>query len=399
MLHALVLGLATLAVAGDASPPLTLEETLARQRPGLAEARLATELAGLEVELAQTSGRWLDGPTFSPQLGWRRQEGGGDAADVALELSLPLASKAARESREALAASLAQNRELLGRAARRGDRQELVEAYLALWGAQQRLARRRAETRLLEDFALLLERRIEAGAAAAFEAGLAAAELAAARGLAADAAAEERASWARVLGLADLPPEPIPTLKRPSFAGAAAAARPDEGLPAAGVAAETGLAAARAGFEFERELSRAALGASLAREGDEEVVLFGFSWRPPRAGERAARERQAELAAARRETESRRRRAELAARAERSQARLALIAATGEANPADSAQTGPGDAVWRAAELRVREGKDSPGAALSLRRTLIAAQLTAIELELRRLEAQAELAYLSEEKP
>ncbi len=97
-----------------------------------------------------------------------------------------------------MAARLEQDRALLGSAARRSDRQQVVEAYLALWGAQQRLARRRADARLLEDFSDLLERQIAAGAVAAYQAGLVAAEAAAARGLAADAEAEERGAWTRL---------------------------------------------------------------------------------------------------------------------------------------------------------------------------------------------------------
>ncbi len=111
----------------------------------------------------------------------------------------------------------------------------------------------------------------------------------------------------------------------------------------------------------------------------------------PRAGEREALARRTAGESSSRAAESRQRQAELAARQERSRALIETLSASPRSRPDG------GEAIWQAAELRVREGKDSPAEALSLRRALIAAQLTAIDLELRRLAAQAELAYLSQE--
>lgn len=391
MLDALVLGLALAAAgAAPASPTLTLEQALAHPRPGLAAARLEADFAELEVSLGQTRGLLREGPSFGAEAGWRRSPPDGDGADFGLEIELPLASRASQAGRAELADHLAANRGLLGQAAELTDRQRIVEAYLATWAAQRRLALRRDDERQLRAFAERLKVQIDAGAVAAFQAGLADAELRAAQGLAAEAEAEVRRTWAILLGFAELPAEPIPELERPAPAVAAEAAAGGPALLADSLLAEQRLAAARGRWNEQRELSRSGLAASLSREGDEDVALLGWRWRIPFSGEEQAIQRRTASELAWREAATRQQLAELEARRQGS---LALLAALPEAE-AESEQL---EAVWQAAELRVREGKDSPAEALAIRRALNSARLTALDLELRRLTAQAELAYLTQE--
>ena len=394
MLDALIVGLALLATlpaeAGPAplSPTLTLEQALARPRPGLAAARLAADFAEIESQLSQTRGLLREGPSLTTQAGWRRQPPEGDGTDFGLEIELPLATKASRSGRAAVAESLSASRSMLGQRARLTDSQLIVEAYLVTWAAQQRLALRRADERQLRGFAGRLSEQIAAGAVAAFQAGLVDAELLAAQGLAAEAEAEVNRTWAILLSLTELPAAPIPELKRPSPAPESVAG--GTALPAEALLAEQRLADARSRWAEGRELSRSGIAASLTREGDEDVVLLGWRWRIPFSGEKQAIQRRTAGELSLREVATRQQLAELAVRQLASRALLAAL-------PAQAADPNQLDAVWRAAELRVREGKDSPAEAMNIRRALISAQLTALELELRRLTAQAELAYLTQE--
>jgi cobalt-zinc-cadmium efflux system outer membrane protein len=391
MIDALLLGFALAALppadTGAPAPTLTLEQALARPRPGLAAARLESELAELEANLAQTRGWLREGASFGAEAGWRRSPPDGDGADFGVEIELPLASRASRESRTALAESLDSSRDLLGRAALLADRQLVVEAYLAAWAAQQRLALRRDDLRQLDSFTGRLREQIAAGAVAAFQAGLADAELRAARGLAAEAEAELQRTWSVLVALAALPVVPIPELDRPTLTPTAAGTT---SLTVESLRAEQRLAEARGRWNESRELSRSGIAASLAREGDEDVALVGWRWKIPLAGEKEALQRRTASELAWRDGSTRRQLAELEARREASRALLDSL-------PEEAADPKQLEAVWQAAELRVREGKDSPAEALTIRRALIAARLTALDLELRRLAALAELAYLSQE--
>jgi cobalt-zinc-cadmium efflux system outer membrane protein len=391
MIDALLLGFALAALppvdTGAPAPTLTLEQALARPRPGLAAARLESELAELEANLAQTRGWLREGASLGAEAGWRRSPPDGDGADFGVEIELPLASRASRESRAALAESLASSRDLLGRAALLADRQLVVEAYLAAWAAQQRLALRRDDLRQLDSFTGRLREQIAAGAVAAFQAGLADAELRAARGLAAEAEAELQRTWSVLVALAALPVVPIPELDRPTLTPTAAGTT---SLTVESLRAEQRLAEARGRWNESRELSRSGIAASLAREGDEDVALVGWRWKIPLAGEKEALQRRTASELAWRDGSTRRQLAELEARREASRALLDSL-------PEEAADPKQLETVWQAAELRVREGKDSPAEALTIRRALIAARLTALDLELRRLAALAELAYLSQE--
>lgn len=390
MYPALLAGFAAAVLtAGEAPPTLTLDQALAQARSGLAEARLEADLAELEADLGQTRGLLREGPSLAAQAGWRRQPPDGDGADFGLEIELPLASKASREGRASLQDALAGSRETLLGAARLADRQKILAAFLELWGAQRRLALRRDDERLLREFAGRLREQIAAGAVAAFHSGLVEAELRAAQGLAAEAGAAESLAWARLRGLADFPATPIPQLERPAWP---VAAPPGPGSPLAAEAllAEKRLADSRSAWNLYRQLSRSGVAASLAREGDEDVLLVGWRWRIPFQGERQALERRRAGELSWRDIDTRQQLAELEARQRSSRDLLAALPAGAGDRPAL-------DTVWQAAELRVREGKDTPAEAMNIRRALISAQLTALELELRRLTAQAELAYLSQE--
>lgn len=392
MLHALFVGLALLATPpAEAAPPtltLTLEQALAHPRPGLAAARLAADFAELESQLGQTRGLLREGPSLTTQSGWRRQPQDGDGTDFGLEIELPLASKASRSGRTAVAESLAASRSMLDQRARLTDRQMIVEAYLATWAAQQRLALRRADELQLRGFADRLNQQIAVGAVAAFQAGLVDAEFRAALGLAAEAEAEVKRAWSILLGLSELPVAPIPDLERPSFTAQSAAGAAL--LATESLLAEQRLADARSRWTESLALSRSGVAASLAREGDEDVVLLGWRWRIPFSGEDQAIQSRTTSELALREAVTRQQLAEAEARRLGSRALLAAL-------PEQAVDPNQLDAVWRAAELRVREGKDSPAEAMNIRRALISAQLTALDLELRRLTAQAELAYLTQE--
>ncbi len=386
MFHTLFAGLAVVATAGF-TPSLTLDQVLAHAHRGLAEARLAAELTEIDAQLTQTRAFLRESPNLASQLGRRHQSSDGDTTDFGLDLEVPLASGASRASRNFFTESLTADREVLVHAARLTDRQLLVEAYLTAWAAQQRLALRRDDERLIRDFARLLREQIAAGAVAAYHAELMAAEWNAARGLVAEAEAEQLAAWSSLQSLTDLPAEPVPRLERPAWTDPPPTG---QSILASSLLAEQRIADLRRRWLQDRELSRSSVTASLARDGGEDVALVGWRWRIPLAGERQAITQRTASQVALREVETRRQLAELETRRQRSRALLAAL-------PESRGSLTETATAWQAVELRVREGKDSPAEAMAVRRALIAAQLTAFDLELRRLTAQAELAFLTQE--
>jgi len=386
---ALGLGLAALFAAGPL-PTLTLEECLAQARPGLAEARSGAELAEIDAGLLGARGLLRENAELSALVG-RRSVASETNADFGLEVDLPLANRASRTAHEELGRRLEADRDLLVAAARLEDRRLLVFAYLELWGAQQRRELLESSALALESFSRLTADRIDAGAVAAYEGHWVATEARLARGELALAGAAEREAFLALRRLSLLPAETLPRLVRPRFTlEEVDASEPTSTLPFAALRAEERVALSRSQWSIERELSRSGVVGSLAREGEESIVSVGWRWRLPMAGERGALRARGDAERLRSELATERRVAELAARIDESRA---LLAALGEPQDEEEAS----DAMWRAVELRVREGKEMPAEALAFRRAANAARLAALELEERRLAAQAELFFLTQE--
>lgn len=352
-----------------AQPPLDLTAVEARSVPDL---ELGDELRLLaDARLLSASTRTLgrEGPTLSVEAGPRRAEGmtTGDLA-AGFELPIRLDGGPAR-----LAATALDGATALEAAARLEARARLRAAYAEAWLAGERARLLDEQARLGEEWLRLTRRRIEAGAAAPFEAALVEGDLLRTHAERNRAREGLAAAWAALRARADLPAAAVP-LAPPV---AAHIARDDardafaRGLLARGLEARAALL--RSSLDLERSLARErwSLAASFAREGEERVVRAGLAYRLPLGGETAARH--AALAAAReaQAASTRVARAALEARLE-----SALARAEGFEEPPDPSRFA--EAI-EAVVLRLAEGKEPPSSAILLRRQLVDATLLALE--------------------
>lgn len=380
---------AALVAAPLAASPLDLTAVLERARPSPAALAVERELAEARRDLARSAGILLEGPAVSAEAGPRRTPGGDDG-DLALGVDLPLAGDSA-ERRAALEAWKRAARERTA-AATLESRLAVELAYLEAWEAAAALALVGREIATLERWRAVVEARVDAGAAAAFERVLVDAELESARLESAEARARALAAWSTLdavaaVGATPLPlDEPVAPAIQPEANGA------EEPLLVRAARSRLELERARIALEAAREASRWSLGGSLAREGDEEVARLGVGYRLPLGGEgeairqvRAERERESARAAELAE-------AELAARRAAALERWRALAT---ATPAESS-FGIDEAA-AALEARLAAGKDRPTEALLVRRELVRARATRLAARAARLRAGFELAALTTE--
>lgn len=397
--------------AVGSSPPLTLSDLLSRARPSLEALAAEVRIAELERALAETASRLREGPTLAVAAGARRTSGSTEP-DVALDLDLPLLSGG--EARQRLSDLLAS-----ASAAWRAEAGALTDArlrsaYLDAWAAERRLALRRDALATAERLLSVTRRRVEAGANPPYETVLAEAERGAAGVALAEAEADRVRAWAELAAVANLPAgaeETSPGLAEftleegaledgalddwtldgagRSVDPAAARRRFESGALVAGAEARGTSSEALAHLAAARDDSRWSLASALAREADESVARLGVAYRFARSGERSAiaRGTEAVVAAARRESEI-----EQFGLAARFEAALALDRALAAAPAA-----APVEPALAALELRLTEGKSPPSEVLLLRRQLLAAREAALDRELARLRAEAEIRLLTAE--
>lgn len=366
------------------SPPLALADLAAarKRHPAEleAEARIATSLR----RLAGSQGVLLGGATLSAAAGPRRGEGGDASTDVALGLDLPLLF--AREEQRALAAAIEAAAPVLRSAARATAELELELAYLDAWRDAELAALRETELGIVFAWLAAVERRVEAGAEAPYEAVAVAGEVTRAT-LERDAArAAAIASHASLAARVELP------LEGRALAGPGAAPPappPAEGDGALRLAIRLGaeLVAAEARLEAASGVARWSLATELAREGEEEVARLGLAYRIAPRGERPRAEAESAATAAALERRSSVERAALEARAAAAASRLAA--------PASSFGSETVARALAALEARIVEGKERPSAVLPQRRALVDAEVAAIEGRHARAAARAELVSLT----
>jgi Outer membrane efflux protein len=370
--------------ATNSPPHFSLTDALARARPTALEADRALFLADLDAELGQTGQRLSEPAVISTELGPRNRGDGGTRLDLSLELELPLASRQSRERRHDLSEAMKEGRAPLTAAARLEAQRRVTLAYLGAWADQERVVLRRAEARSLAELVELAAEQVAAGALALYELRLVEAELALARGILATTQSELAASRARLAALVDLPAREVVLLKPELAPETAVGPSPlDEGLDA-----ERVLKSASSSWQEARRRDLSSLVLRLGREGEEDVLLFG--WRRQLLGKPArdllARRLEAELAATERTFEIER----AAIDAERARQRALLAALPVGADVAGLEQ------VETAMALRRAEGKATPGEALTVQRLLIAHRLNSLDNELHRLSALAELSFLTQ---
>lgn len=367
-----------------ASPPLALAELAAARKPHPAELEAEARLASALRRLAGSRGVLLGGATFSAAAGPRRGEGGDASTDVALGLDLPLLF--AREEQRALAAAIEAAAPVLRSAARATAELELELAYLDAWRDAEVAALRETELGIVAAWLAAVERRVEAGAEAPYEAVAVAGEVARAT-LERDAArAVAIASRAALAAAIEIPLEGR-TLAGPDDAWLALAPAGGEGALGLALRLDAELAAAEARLDAASGVARWSVATELAREGEEEVARLGLAYRIAPRGERPRAEGETAATAAALERRATLARAALDARAAAAGSRLA-----------DSPPSlGPEsiDRALAALGARIVEGKERPSAVLPQRRALVDAEAAWIEGRSARAAARAELAALS----
>lgn len=394
-MNVLILLALTAPLAAASPPSLSLADLLARSRVSPEEAAAESTLAAAERHLAASSDRlpetWSLGVSAGPR--WTDDSTRGD---LSLEIEVPLWR--GREPRSEVRTALSELAKIWRAEARVKRDGRIVAAYLAAYGAEQRIVLRREELATLERLLAVARRRVEAGADPPYEATLVEAELASASLALAQAEGEHSRSWAELAIWVDLPAEPVPL------------AAPAEGLPpflsfseqvgdprtafaasalARGPSARAALAAAVATLESARDQARFSLKGAVALEGEERVARVGAAYRVPRGGELEAIRRQAETAAAaaRRDAEL-----EVAHWAARLEATLGQRSALERAPPVVGTEI-----ALAALELRLTTGKAQPSEVLLLRRQLLTARQSALDFELARAAVATELALLTQE--
>jgi hypothetical protein len=370
--------------ASRAQDPLGFEEALARRRATAGEAEVAALLAEARRAAAGGSSLAAEGPSLSVTGGPRRGDSGATAADVGVEVELPLL--AARGTR----AELAREIETAGADALAGARAlaaaELAVSFVDAWLAQEAVAVREDDLAATEEWLAVARRRLEAGADPPYEPVLVAGERDRALVELVAARREAELAWGELAARSEVGAE----ARRLSLSGLPAAAPPpDSSAPPAltGIAARRRLAVALALARRAASDSRWAVASEIGAEGDERLVHFGVAYRFPLPGERAAIA--TELAAAE-EGAARAAEADAAAVRARITAARSTLAAAGPALGPEHLEQ-----ARRALAARVAEGKQRPSEVLPLRRQLLEARLASLAAEALRARAAAELAFLT----
>jgi hypothetical protein len=382
-----MLGLSLLAVLATAEPTITLDRVIAQRRAGPAELRAEVELGDAHRAVHEAASRQREAPVLGLEVGPRRSADLTDA-DVAVDLEVALLRRGGE--RQQLLDALSAAASAVRAAARAATSRVVRDAYVDAWAAAERVRLRERDAALVERWLALARQRVEAGADPPFEAEIVAAQLQGARLGLAQARAEALGSWEALRAWAPLPEAPATLAEPPA---------PASSSPAPVVAKATaGFAAVHARAQLEasllrlgaaRDRSRWSLSSSLGREGDEDVAHVGLALRLPRAGEEQAIAVaiDAEVRAVEREAEVET--SGLAARAAAAAALLQELAAPSQ---------GPDfEAILRALEARLAEGKDRPIEALPLRREILIQLEAALDRRIAVYRAAAVLAELTTE--
>jgi|CXWL01.1.fsa_nt_gi hypothetical protein len=379
------------AAAPPVPDPALLDLATAIRRAGPSPERLAVdaELTATARELARSRGLLLDGAELTAEAGPRRTPDGQDA-DLTVGVDLPLAAD--RQARRSAVAAYEAARRDLTAAADVEAELALGLAYVDAWQADQALGLARRELDAVASWLATVEARVALGAEASYETALVAAEAEAAR-LDLGVARERReVAWAELRSRADVGDGPL-VLLEPASAEPSAASGGESSVLARAVRSRDALDRALLALEVARAGSRWSLGATLAREGEEDVARFGVGYRLPLSGETAARA--AALAGA------------MALAARRTEVELARLAGrlAGARELADGLAAGAGldpdevDRALAALGARVTAGKDRPSSVLPLRRQLVGSLATALAARAARLRATFEINALTLENP
>lgn len=370
---------ASTAVASD---PIRLPEVRAARR--LHPLELAAKMEVAAAGRVLVGAQWNPlGASVSLAGGVRRDDLGERAADVAVEIDVPILL-ASRERRD-LEAALGRAENVLGAGATVLADLEVEQAYVEAWRDQQRVAVQLEAVRLLERWLAIAERRVEAGAEAPFRVVVARGELERAQLELIQARARAIESRGRLESLV------------PLVGGSAVLADPG---PAKldGESEELGLVAVAAATSVEllnamdlvglrSDAARWGLNAELAAEGQEDVARLGVTYRIPRPGESTMRETMIKGGIAHRQRE-------LEARLAAYATRLAVARSVLDM-PAEQLEAAQLEAGLRALEALVEEGKAGLGEVLVERRSLIEARSTSVDRRAAEALAVAEIRALT----
>lgn len=373
-----------------AVPELELDQVLAAARPSVTRLAVEAELAAAARELSSSRGRLLDAPTLTVETGPRRAPSGDDF-DLALGIEAPLAADQA-EHRAAVEALEAARRDLLA-AADLESQLSLEITYVDAWEAAEAVGLAEREVETFSAGLAAVEARVAAGAEAAYETTLIAAELQISRLALAAARERSRVTWAELRALAEVAVEPQGLLEpgEPSLADSERGV--ETSLFARAITTDAALERSLAALAMARAGSRWSVLGSLGREGEEEVARVGFGLRLPLSGQVQARQaalaagvavgmRDSELAIAR-----------LGARLAGARERVTGVVPRLLLSQAEV------DRALGALDARVAAGKDRPSQVLPLRRQLVGALATALSARAARLRAAFEIDALTLENP
>lgn len=386
MLPLILVGLT--AAAPAATPALDLAGALRAARPSPERLAAESALAAAERDLSLSHGLLLEGPALRIEAGPRRTPSG-DGSDLALDVDLPLAAD--RTERRAAGEAYRRAREDMLDAADLEARLGLQLVYLDAWETGEALALAERDLAAAESWLTATEARIAAGADAPYEATLVAAEVGVARLNLAAARERRQVTWSELFVRADVGETPV-VLREPVGGNMEAGPRGVESSTLArALDSRAALERALVTLEAARAESRWALGATFAREGEEDVARLGLGYRIPLAGQVAARSaaRVAALAESSRSAEIGR--ARLGGRLAGALDRLGGLRTAKPLFPPDI------DRALAALDARLAAGKDRPSQVLPLRRQLVGALRTALAARAASLRAAFEIEALTTE--
>lgn len=379
--------LVCLSLSGSAvaTSTLTLPEVLNRLRVAPEQLEVEAALAAVEQQIAETSGRLLQGPTVELGAGSRRAVGS-NSGDLDVSVDIPLLARAG--SRNELAQALDSAAPALRAFAEAQARAAAATAYVDAWEAQRLEALRKEALALHDHWLRVAQERAAAGSLAGYEVSLLRAERATTAGLLTEAVASTGRAWAVLAAMFEVDTSDasaLPTLSpaAPASSAASREARSRSSLALEAVHGRAALERALAGLTNARERSRWSLRPGWAQEGDEDVARLGVSWRLPRTGESASSDRRTDSLTRRIERQAELDAASIGARR---QAAGLLAETLVDQGAADDLR-----AAGAAIEARWMEGKSGLAEILPLRRQLLAS--AEAELGRRAVRARAEIEW------
>jgi outer membrane protein TolC len=347
------------------SPPLTLEDVLAKSKVPIGRLNVDAALAEARVQVKEGSGFLRESPSVALSAGPRSSPSAPITNDQTIEIDVPLMLR--REPVRQLASSLKSASPLLYSAAELEHRLAVHSAFLDAWLADRIEAIRVEDNCLVRAWLGIAQLRNESGADPAFQLELVKGELLKSRMDWEDAKRNRLQAWNVLKALSDIPESPQELEYQPggidSINVLALEARYQSGAIRRAHVAKQNVEMSQINLHAAQSNSRWSLSSSYAKESDDRIAKFGLAFKFPRPGESSAI------------------RAEQRARLEASKRTAELELAELDLRFANAVQTiesyfsfpeAP-DALasLEALTLRLHEGKDQPSDAIPIRRQFL----------------------------